>query len=463
MKPSYALLIIGSGPAGMAAACEAASRGVDVCVIDDQPYAGGQIYRNVTAATDKQYRVLGPEYQHGNKLVKKFLAYGGEYYPAASVWHIDGTNQVGVIHAGRTYFIEPENLVIATGAQERPMPIPGWQLPGVMYAGAGQILLKASGLTPAGGLILAGSGPLLLLLASQYIKAGVEIKAILDTTPKGRITQHLGKLFAGLRGYEYLIKGAGLLRQIKAAGIPYYKYVKGLHAGGTDKLEGVAFDSATRGLKQVINISFAAEHLLLHQGIIPNTRLSEAAECELVWNQQQACWNVNTDTVGLCRDNTYVIGDGASIKGAISSQIQGRLCGLHVACELGKIEQAEWVQGRRSLVKEMQKHLSIRPFLDCVYAPLDEYLAPDSSQTIVCRCEEVTVNDIEQAIELGCYGPNQIKSFTRCGMGLCQSAQCSTTLSHIVAKQTKVPIDEVGKLRVRTPVAPITLGQIAKL
>jgi NADPH-dependent 2,4-dienoyl-CoA reductase/sulfur reductase-like enzyme len=397
MKPSYELLIIGAGPAGMSAACEAASRGVEVCVIDDQPVAGGQIYRNVTAASDKQKKVLGPDYQAGNKLVKKFLTYGGEYFSGASVWHIDGTNQVGVIHNDNTYFVEPKNLVIATGAQERPMPIPGWQLPGVLYAGAGQILLKASGLAPSGGMILAGSGPLLLLLASQYIKAGVDIKAILDTTPQGRVMQHLGKLFKGWKGYDYLIKGVGLLKQIKAAGIPYYKHVKGLQVQGVDKLKSVTFGSASLGLRQVSNVTLDSEHLLLHQGIIPNTRLAEAAECELVWNHQQACWNVNTDDTGLCRNNTYVIGDGASIKGAVASQIQGQLCGLHVATMLGKVEQSSWQQRSTSLIKSMQKHLTIRPFLDCVYSPTEEYLTPTNAGAIVCRCEEVTVDDIHQA------------------------------------------------------------------
>ncbi|MCP4791151.1 MAG: FAD-dependent oxidoreductase [Gammaproteobacteria bacterium] len=463
MKPSYELLIIGAGPAGMSAACEAARNGVAVCVIDDQPEPGGQIYRNASRATDKQNQVLGKDYQQGKNLVDDFKSYGGEYYANASVWHVDANNQVGVIKAGKNYFISAKNLVIASGAQERAMPIPGWQLPGVMYAGAGQILFKGSGIVPTGELVLAGTGPLLLLLASQYLHAGVKIKAILDTTPKGRIVKSLDKLFSGVQGYEYLIKGASLLRHIKAAKVPYYKHVEGLCAVGVERVEKVSFASATKAGRKVANISLDVDTLLLHQGIIPNTRLARAAQCETTWDAQQSCWIVATNEYGLCRQNTYVVGDAARVMGAVASRIQGRLCGLHVAQSLTKVDSHSWQVWHKDLLKKLRKENAIRPFLDAVYQPADAYLIPQQDDVIVCRCEEVTLSDIQDAVRLGCQGPNQVKSYTRCGMGPCQGTQCSNTLSHIVAKQSNMPMAQVGELRVRSPLSPITLGQIADL
>jgi len=463
MKPSYELLIIGAGPAGMSAACEAAHNGVEVCVIDDQSEPGGQIYRNASNTTAKQVQVLGKEYHQGKKLIDQFISYGGEYYSNASVWHLDSSNQISVIQAGKSYLISAKNLVIASGAQERAMAIPGWELPGVMYAGAGQVLLKSSGMVPSGELVLAGTGPLLLLLASQYLRAGVKIKAILDTTPKWRIIKSLDKLFTGIEGYRYLIKGAGLLRHIQASKVPYYKHVKGLSAAGTDQVNKVSFVSATKSGCKVSNISIKVDTLLLHQGIIPNTRLSRAAQCQTAWDAQQSCWTVVTNEYGLCRQNTYVIGDGARIKGAVASQIQGRLCGLHVSENLRKIAPQDWKVLHVDLLNKLRKENVIRPFLDAVYQPSEAYLIPQKDDVIVCRCEEVTLSDIQAAVRLGCQGPNQVKLFTRCGMGPCQGAQCSSTLSHIVAKQTEIPMEEVGELRVRSPLSPITLGQIASL
>jgi len=254
MKQKYELLIIGAGAAGMAAACEAASHGVDVCVIDDQQRPGGQIYRNIDQATEQVKRILGDDYQKGMELVDQFKKSGGKYFPAASVWYLDENNQVGVQLDGKTCFINPGVLLIATGAQERPMPIQGWELPGVMYAGAGQILLKSSGLVPGKKLVLAGSGPLLLLLANQYLQAGVKIEAILDTTPAFRMLSSMNHFIPALKAREYLLKGMDMLRNIKKAGVPYYKNVHGLRAEGTSKLDAVTFEKAKQGLRNIFVI-----------------------------------------------------------------------------------------------------------------------------------------------------------------------------------------------------------------
>ena len=463
MKRKYELLIIGAGPAGMAAACKAVARGVQVCVIDDQPDPGGQIYRNVDKASPQVKEILGADYREGHVLVEKFIKSGGDYFANASVWYLDETNHVGIQQKGKTHFIYPEFLIIATGAQERPMPIKGWQLPGVMYAGAGQILLKSSSLVPGGKLVLAGSGPLLLLLANQYLRAGVKIQALLDTTPAGRLTQSFGKLIPAQKTYHDLVKGTGLIWNIKRAGVPYYKNVQGLSIAGNTKLDRVTFHAARKGSKQVSDGGIEADTLLLHQGVIPNVRIPLAAGCEIKWSDTQQGWNVNTDLYGLSHNSTYVIGDCARIVGAMASRYQGELSALHVAHRLGKVASKEFQDAQKSSLKLFRLHAAIRPFLDSMYAPSHEYLVPASEEVLVCRCEEVSVKQIREAISLGCVGPNQVKSFTRCGMGPCQGGQCASTVSRIIADELNQDMDEVGVLRVRPPLSPITLGQIADL
>jgi NADPH-dependent 2,4-dienoyl-CoA reductase/sulfur reductase-like enzyme len=146
----YELLIIGAGPAGMAAACEAASHGIRVAVLDNQAAPGGQIYRNVDRATNRQNRVLGKDFVKGRSLVEQFKQSGGSYFPGATVWFLDEKRRVGVLIDDKSFFVDADKLLLAAGAQERPMPIKGWQLPGVMTAGAGQILLKSAGMVPNG-------------------------------------------------------------------------------------------------------------------------------------------------------------------------------------------------------------------------------------------------------------------------------------------------------------------------
>ena len=458
----YELLIIGAGPAGMAAACEAASHGIRVAVLDNQAAPGGQIYRNVDRATNRQNRVLGKDFVKGRSLVEQFKQSGGSYFPGATVWFLDEKRRVGVLIDDKSFFVDADKLLLAAGAQERPMPIKGWQLPGVMTAGAGQILLKSAGMVPNGRLVLAGSGPLLLLLAYQYLQAGVKIDALIDTTPRGAISRSLGKLFEALPAADYLLKGVKMMLAVRRAGIPIYHGVEGLSAIGEEKLEAVRFDTGKTGFKKVTDCELRADTLLLHQGVISNIRLPLAAGCEIEWDAGQKNWAVTNDEWGRSSDaDIYVVGDGSRISGAEASALQGRLAGMHASHQLGKISESKLEVLSGPVVKSRKRHLSIRPFLDSCYTPSPRYLVP-GDDTLVCRCEEITAGEIRQAVRLGCTGPNQVKSFTRCGMGPCQGGQCGSTVSLIIAEQLDKPMAEIGCLRVRPPLSPITLGQLSE-
>lgn len=351
----------------------------------------------------------------------------------------------------------PKNLIIATGAQERPMPVTGWQLPGVMYAGAAQILLKGSHLVPEGRIVLAGSGPLLLLLANQLLDAGVNISALLDTTPSGRLKKSISKILPALRGSDYLYKGLKLLVRLKTSGIPIHHHVKGLSAQGDQKLETVSFN-LTEDSAAVQSID--ADYLFLHNGVVPNLRLPLAAEAQIEWSSQQSGWIAKVDDYGRMGEGIYAVGDCAQISGARASELQGALSGLHVSSTLGKIDRDLFQSREKQILRLISRHIAVRPFLDALYAPAREYLVPEDD-TVVCRCEEVTAGQLRDAIKLGCVGPNQVKSFTRCGMGPCQGAQCANSVSWVLADALGKPMDEIGLFRNRPPLAPVTLGQIA--
>lgn len=462
MKDHYELLIIGAGPAGMAAACEATASGVDVALIDEQPFPGGQIYRNVTNSSNRISSLLGKDYGYGANLTDEFKASDVNYIGSAAVWHLDEKLQTGVLVDGKSHFITADQLILATGAQERPMPIPGWELPGVMTAGAGQILLKSAGMVPDGKLVLAGSGPLLLLLAYQYLQAGVKIAALVDTTPRGALAGAFSKFFKALTAPEYLIKGLSLMMAIRKAGVPVYKYASNLQAAGRDFLESLSYD-AENAFGKKAHHKLEVTTLLLHQGVIPNLRLAAAAACDVEWNEQQKGFVVNADEWGQSSvPGVLVAGDGSRIMGALAAEIQGRLCGLKVSSLLGKMNQDMLDSKSKVLNSSMKRHSAIRPFLDELYAPAKEFMLPHDN-TIVCRCEEINAGRIREATRLGCSGPNQVKSFTRCGMGPCQGSQCASTVSALIADETKTSIAEVGCFRVRPPFKPITLGELSKI
>lgn len=201
------LLVVGAGPAGLSAAATAAALGVDTVLLDEQPAPGGQIYRAITTTPVTDRRILGDDYWHGASLLEPFKASGARHEPGATVWSVsrmtapdpEESFEVGYSVGGEARLLHARHILLATGAQERPFPIPGWTLPGVVTAGAGQILLKSAGLVPGGRAILAGCGPLLYLIAWQYLNAGVKIDRILETTPPGRLKQALPHVFDFLR------------------------------------------------------------------------------------------------------------------------------------------------------------------------------------------------------------------------------------------------------------------------
>ncbi|RYY67054.1 MAG: FAD-binding protein, partial [Comamonadaceae bacterium] len=177
------LVIVGAGPAGLAAACEARAAGLGVVLLDEQPATGGQIYRAVDAASPKRRAVLGEDYAAGAELTRAFAASGAAHVAGAAVWNVGRDLTVNYLHGGANRAVQARHIVLASGAMERPFPIPGWTLPGVMGAGAAQILYKSAGALPKEPVVLAGCGPLLYLLASQYLQAGVTLKAVVHTTP----------------------------------------------------------------------------------------------------------------------------------------------------------------------------------------------------------------------------------------------------------------------------------------
>ena len=444
--------VIGAGPAGMAAAALAAELGLDTLLVDEQDAPGGQIYRGVERADETS--PLGVDYLAGKKLAASLRAGGATYLPATTVWHIDPDGTLSLVSGGASRTIRARRILIATGAIERPVPISGWTLPGVMTAGAAQIMLKTADLVPAGRAVLAGQGPLIWLVAAQLIRAGAPPTLILETTPHPNY-HAAARLLPGTMwpARRALRKGLGLIREVRHAGIPIIRRVTALHASGRDRVERVAWDGG----------EIAADLLLLHEGVIPNTQISLALGIDHRWDAAQLCWRPAVDEWGATALSTIAIaGDGGGIAGAEAAALSGRLAALDAASFLDKIDPAERDRRARPIRAALRRELAVRPFLDALYRPAPAILVPPD-QVIACRCEEVTVAQIRRAARLGAQGPNQAKAFTRCGMGACQGRICGPIVSAVMADTLGKPIQEIGAYRPRAPYKPITLGALAGL
>ncbi len=448
------LVVIGAGPAGMSAAVAASEAGARVVLLDEQVAAGGQIYRAITETDARRLEVLGPDYAAGRALADAFAASGARHEAGVAVWEVTREHRVHGLQGGRVRSWQAQRVVLATGAMERPVPIPGWTLPGVMTAGAAQILLKAAQVVPAGGLVLAGCGPLLYLLAWQYLRAGVKIRAIVDTTDRADHRRALAHASGALRGWRVLAKGLKLMLALRRAGVPFHTEATGLAIEGQARAEAVRFRAGGREHR------IEAEIVLLHQGVVPNTQFTWSLRATHRWDEAQLCWTPQASAWGeLDVPGIFIAGDGGGIGGALAAALQGRLAGLEAAQQLGRIDAAERDRRAAPARAELATQLAVRPFLDALYRPKLRVPADD---VIVCRCEEVTAGQLRSFVSLGCTGPNQAKSFGRCGMGPCQGRLCGLTVTEVIAEARGVSPAEVGYYRIRPPIKPITLGELAR-
>ena len=258
-------------------------------------------------------------------------------------------------------------------------------------------------------------------------------------------------------GRHYLAKGLKLVAALRRSGVPTWRHVTDIRIDGTDAVSGVTFRSGRA------EHSLPAKLVALHEGVIPAQQIARSIGCEFVWDDAQRCFAPRLDEWGTSSvAEVLIAGDGAGIGGARAAEHGGRLAALEALRRLGRIDAtrrdamaAADLQGRRA-------HLAVRGFLDTLYAPRAEILRPADAVT-VCRCEEITAGAVRGIVRQGCLGPNQAKAFLRAGMGPCQGRLCGPVVAELIAEARGVGMAEVGYYRIRPPLKPVRLGEIAAL
>lgn len=449
------LLVVGAGPAGLAAAHTARSHGLSVTCLDDQPSPGGQIWRGIEdVAAMPRGTALGKSYLSGRSVAEAFRACGATYEAGAQLWQMEPGFTAFVSRAGRAWAIRAGAVLLATGAQERPVPFPGWTLPGVMTVGAAQILLKSSGQVPDAPVVIAGTGPLPLLYAKQLLALGGRIAGFLDTTPLGQWRTAVKRFRPSIASVPDLIDGLRWMAQLRLARVPVYRGVSGIEAAGEERLETLLFRTADGAAHRL-----PVRLVLVHEGVVPSLHVALSLGCRMAWVDDQDCYAPVLDEWGeTSRPGVFVAGDAAGIGGAKAAVLRGRLAALGVAAKHGRAVEREAAPIRRAL----RRALALRPFLDALYRPRREVFVP-GDDVVVCRCEELTAGRIREVSRIGRPGPNQVKAFTRAGMGPCQGRQCGYTVTRLLAEASGRPPGEIGFYRARPPLKPITIGELASL
>jgi len=371
-------IIIGAGPAGLAAAAELATHKHSVYLIDEQAGPGGQIWRN----TNPTHQWSGVTYCPASTVID----INAQEDPVSVTW-LQQTSHDKTMRETRA-----RALIIATGAMERPLLFPGAQLPGVMGVGAVQSVLKQAGLVPRGpGIILAGHGPLLLLAAQQIIAQGASIDAVLDLSIPGTKRRAAKRLPGALMAdSSLLLQGAQLTRRFRKMGIQTWKNVTALRASGDPHIEQVQF--VTDGHQQTL----PARLLAVHDGVLPNTQLTRLLNLEHRWNKAQQSFAPVTQSDGRSsHPQIWIAGDGAGIAGVDLAVQRGRLTALAVAQTLDSSLITLSKKKHNTRLKRLERAIRVRTparhFIDALYPPLPvEHFA--TNDTVVLRSGRVLLD-----------------------------------------------------------------------
>ena len=459
MKNKYDAIIIGAGPAGLACSAELANKGLDVAVLDEQASPGGQIYRNITKATPRQHAILGTDYTDGLEVIKNFKEADVDYLPQSRVWQAEETGDVYFSRNGASQQLKADFLVLCTGAMERPVPFPGWTLPGVMTCGGMSNLYKDSSLVPKEPIVLAGSGPLLWLVAEHLFALDAPVVAILDTTPLMQVLPALKHMPRALKRFGFMMKGVKLIADVHITAmkrkVPIHRNVKNVCAEGNDLVERV---KAKCGSKEII---FDATTLLVNEGIVPNTSLLRQVGCRHTWDPVQRFWYPDVEVDGRTNlSSVFVAGDGNFVHGAKSAEYKGRLTALTIAKEMHRLSVDEYAEQATPVHEMLALDISPRPFIDKMYAPRPDLFGM-SDDTTVCRCEGITAGQIRDMVEEGYTDHNEIKAMIRCGMGPCQGRMCSSAVFELIAEGSRLEPQKIRQHRLRPPIKPVSLQELA--
>ena len=403
------VLIVGAGPAGLAAAYRAAREGRRVTVVDDNPDAGGQIWRGEKAK---------PRSPEARVWFERIRSVDLQMIAGARVFEQAGEGRLLAETPREVCELAFQSLVLATGARERFLPFPGWTLPGVMGAGGLQALVK-NGLPIEGQkVVIAGTGPLLLAVAAYLRERGAELLLIAEQTSALKLARFgLGAVSKTSQMFE-------LRRQLK--GVRYLSDCWVTSAHGDQKLDHVTLN---RGGKRW---SVACDYVACGFHLVPNLELAELLGCRI----DDGAVSVNEfQQTSLPR--IYAAGESTGIGGLELSLIEGEIAGLVAA---GNKDEA------RRLFPTRAKQRRFADLLNRTFAMREELKTLAQSDTIVCRCEDVVFDRLRAHDSW-----RAAKLQTRCGMGPCQGRICGSAVEFLFGWKAE---------SVRPPLLPVRVESL---
>ena len=461
---TFDLVIIGGGPAGIAAASTAAKHGLEVAIIDERPTLGGQIYKRVGPGFKvKSAKEVGKDYYLGEVLIAELDGSSVTFFLETLVVTIENSEVVIAKSGQNTEKIAFKKLLVAPGAYDRPVAFPGWTLPGVITAGAAQSLVKTQRVLPGSRIFFAGSGPLALAFPAQLSAYGANIIGIVEAAPRPGILKSIRIALSVIGNFDLLRDAAKYQFHLISNRIPMKYRSIIVSANGKDRVESVTYAKVDKNWRVIPGSekTVEADALCIGYGFFPSVELFRLLGCELGYEESRGGAVVKLDNWGATSvANIFGAGDGTGISGSYVAIARGRLAALKIAAELGKISEKSLSSLAANYQKTFARRIKFQSAINNAYEIKPGIYELADQETIICRCESVKLESILPSLE-STIDPSVVKAYTRCGMGLCQGRNCQRQISALIAKKHGIAISEITQATPRFPTKPVKLGQIA--
>lgn len=433
--------VIGGGPAGLSAATAAAASGARVLLVDAYAQAGGQYWMQAADG-----RAIGPQAEEGRKAIRRAETAHVQFLTGAEVFAAYPGPTVFATSPGGPARIDCKALVVATGAHDRTVAFPGWTLPGVMTAGGGQRLAKTQGMLPGKRIVLSGSGIFLYAVADTLIGKGAEIVAFIEArSSNAALLRHLARFPERWREAEALFRRVrrGVGQHLTGQIVTEVRGKDRVEAGRIAKLDGSSVHDID-GIDSVLT-SF---------GFQPQIEVTSLLGCEHRFDDALGGWHVATEprTGRTSLDGVFAAGEVTGVVGAKPAELSGALAGYAAARHVGLAVAPEIVT---PLQRQLERARAFGYGLGRLFAPLPEIGRLARDDTILCRCEEVTLGEVRKAAAEGASSLYGAKIWSRAGMGRCQGRMCRMPVTLALAEAAGVPAREIGYNRPRIPTRPV--------
>lgn len=458
------VLVVGGGAGGLAAASIAAEAGLEVVLVDERARPGGQFYKQPSSTHRLADWIRShAQVSEGRDRIDRARRAGVEFISHAEAWGAFAPRMVGVTTPSASIRFTPRYLIVAAGAYERGLPVPGWTLPGVMTTGAAQTLLKTEGVLAGQRVLVCGNGPLNLQVALELADAGAEIAAVAELAERPGTTS-LGPLAGllrnapGLAWQGFRMMGALRRRRIPLLNGHVLASVAPSSADGLIATVGRFRNGAMSAVRH-----FEVDAVLMGYGFMPSNELLRALDCRHLFDEQRGHLMVQRDEDCLTSvAGVYGVGDCCGLGGAMAANAEGVIAGAAVVRASGRPLSTALAREAATARRAFVRHHRFQAALWRLFAAPRLQAELAEADTIICRCENVTLGVIESALADGTPTIGEVKRRTRLGMGRCQGRYCAPILASLLAKRQGRRLDELAFFAPRAPAKPVAIRDLVR-